>query len=113
LQPTAARARSCVFGVVLCSALADRVLPIYDVAVQGLALGAAPDVLRIFAAGFIALFWCVVPLCSLVLLSAIVIPNRIASNLRRHLLTLVLCICWSMILLTIPAANAFVLWLMD
>jgi hypothetical protein len=91
----------------------DRVLPLYGNATQGLAFGAAPDLLRSVAAGFVALFWCVVPLCSLALLSSIVVPNRIASRLRRRQVALALCICWSTILVTIPAANAFVLWLMD
>ncbi len=91
----------------------DLVLPFYSEAAQSLAFGAAPDFRHVFASGFVALFWCVVPLCSLALLSAIVVPTRIASRIRRYQVTLVLCIYWSIILVTIPAANAFVLWLMD
>ena len=91
----------------------DLVLPFYSEVAQSPAVGAAPDFRLVFAGGFVALFWCVVPLCSLALLSAIVVPNRIASRIRRYQITLVLCSCWSIILLTVPAANAFVLWLMD
>ena len=46
-------------------------------------------------------------------LSAIVVPTRIVARMRRYQVTLVLCIYWSIILVTLPAANAFVLWLMD
>src|SRR5438552_3233899 len=80
----------------------DLVLPFYSEAAQSLAFGAAPDFRHVFASGFVALFWCVVPLCSLALLSAIVVPTRIASRIRRYQVTLVLCIYWSIILATIP-----------
>src|SRR3954449_4316005 len=81
---------------------ADLVLPFYSEAAQSLTFGAAPDVRRVFAGGFVALFWCVVPLCSLALFSAIVVPNRIAARSRRYQITLVLGSCWSIILLTVP-----------
>ncbi len=63
----------------------DLVLPFYSEAAQSLAFGAAPDFRHVFASG----------------------------RIRRYQVTLVLCIYWSIILVTIPAANAFVLWLMD
>jgi hypothetical protein len=91
----------------------DLVLPFYSQAAYTPALRAVPQSLHIVAGGFVALVWCAVPVCSLALLSTIVVPGRIASRLQRHQVTLVLCVCWSIILLTVPAANAFVLWLMD
>jgi hypothetical protein len=63
--------------------------------------------------GFLALFWCVTPLCSLAILTAIIVPTTVPSRARRQLLAVVLIVCWSVILITLPAANAFLLWLLD
>jgi hypothetical protein len=73
----------------------------------------APLVSRMFVFGFFAFFWCALPICSLVLLTAVVIPHTFVSQRRRRHLAIWLCLCWSVILFTLPGANAFFLWLMD
>jgi hypothetical protein len=92
---------------------ADIIVPLYAARSVHSWFGVIPAVSPILGFGFLALFWCVVPLCSLAILTAIVVPNKLASRTRRQRLTLVLLICWSIILITVPTANAFVVWLLD
>jgi hypothetical protein len=92
---------------------ADVIVPLYTGRSVHSWFGVIPAVSPILGFGFLALFWCVVPLCSLAILMAIVVPNKVASRTRRQHLTLVLLICWSIILITVPTANAFVVWLLD
>jgi hypothetical protein len=92
---------------------ADVIVPLYAARSVHSWFGVIPAVSPILGFGFLALFWCAVPLCSLAILTAIVVPNKLASRTRRQRLTLVLLICWSIILITVPTANAFVVWLLD
>jgi hypothetical protein len=92
---------------------ADLIVPLYGGRSVHSWFGVIPAISPILGFGFLALFWCVVPLCSLALLTAIIVPNKVAPRTRRQHMTLVLLICWSIILITAPAANAFVVWLLD
>jgi hypothetical protein len=92
---------------------AELVVPLYTSGASSYTPGATPAPLFALAFSFLALFWCVVPLCSLTLLAAIVVPGRVVSRARRRRVALALLGCWSVVLLTAPAANTFVIWLMD
>jgi hypothetical protein len=91
----------------------DVIVPLYaDRPIDPL-FGAVPAFPPTFAVGFLALFWCGLPLCSLAILTVILVPAKLTTGVRWRHLTLLLLICWSIILITLPAANAFVLWLLD
>lgn len=101
------------------SGLAAAPDPTADVAVvpwyeAGSALATAhPLLVRALPLGALALFWCLIPLCSAVLIVTLAVPSAHTLRSTRRRTFIFLVVSWSAIIVTAPAANAFLIWLLD